>query len=46
MKNRVLRVLEKYKAYDKVIVACHGMVMQAVTGLHHPAHGEIFELSP
>ena len=43
MKNRATCVLEKYKNYDKVIVACHGKVMQAITGLHHPEHGEIFE---
>ena len=43
MKNRAIRVLEKYKDYDKVVVACHGRLMQAITGLHHPSHGEIFE---
>lgn len=43
MKNRAICVLEKYKNYNKVIVACHGRLMQAVTGLHHPTHGEIFE---
>ena len=43
MKNRAIRVLEKYKDYDKVIVACHGRIMQAITGLHHPTHGEVFE---
>ena len=43
MKNRAIRVLEKYKDYDNVIVACHGRLMQAITGLHHPEHGEIFE---
>lgn len=43
MKKRAVNVLEKYKDYDKVIVACHGKLMQAITGLHHPIHGEIFE---
>lgn len=43
MKARVSRALEKYKGYDKVIVTCHGRLMQSITGLHHPAHGEIFE---
>ena len=43
MKTRAIRVLEKYKNYEKVIVACHGRLMQAITGLHHPSHGEIFE---
>lgn len=43
MRERVLRVLEKYKNYHKVIVACHGMMIQAVTGGSHPAFGEIVE---
>lgn len=41
MRARVSRVLEKYKKYHKVIVACHGMLIQAATGGAHPAHGEI-----
>ena len=43
MKNRAIRVLDKYKNRDKVIVVCHGMLMQALTGLPHPNHGEVFE---
>ena len=43
MKNRALAVLEKYKNYEKVIVTCHGMLIAAITGLHHPKHGEIIE---
>lgn len=45
MKDRATSVLEKYKDYDKVIVVCHGILMQAITGFHHPTYGEIFELS-
>ena len=29
--------------YENVIVTCHGMIMEVVTGLRHPRHGEIFE---
>ena len=43
MKARAVAVLEKYKNHDKVIVACHGMLIEAITGLHHPKHGEIIE---
>lgn len=41
IRARVLPVLEKYKQYQKVIVACHGMMIQAVTEKHLPANGEI-----
>ncbi|HIV18055.1 MAG TPA: histidine phosphatase family protein [Candidatus Merdivicinus intestinigallinarum] len=43
IRERVLRVLKKYAHHDKVIVACHGMMIQAVTKKHHPAQGEIME---
>lgn len=43
MKERVMAVLEKYGHYSKVVVACHGMLIQAVTGKHHPQNGEIVE---
>lgn len=43
MRARALQALEKYRQYEKVIVACHGMVMQAVTGKWQPANGEIVE---
>lgn len=43
MKNRVMEVLKKYSHYKKVIVACHGMMIQAVTGKSHPQNGEIIE---
>lgn len=32
MRKRVLGVLRKYADYEKVVVACHGMMIQAVTG--------------
>ncbi|MBQ8641072.1 MAG: histidine phosphatase family protein [Clostridia bacterium] len=32
IRRRVMRVLEKYREYDKVIVAGHGMMIQAVCG--------------
>ena len=43
MRNRAFGVFKKYNHYNKIIVACHGTLMRAITGLHHPAHGEIFE---
>ena len=46
MRKRVLRVLEKYSSYDKVAVACHGMIIQSVCHGYHPANGEIVELNP
>ena len=45
VRKRVLRVLEAYAAYPKVVVACHGMAIQAVTGGPHPRWGEIVEYS-
>lgn len=48
MRVRVRAVLEKYRHYDKVIVACHGMMIQATTGKPDdgrkwPDNGEIIE---
>jgi len=43
IKARILRVLEKYKHYNKVIIACHGLMIQATTGSHLPRNGEIVE---
>ncbi len=43
IRARVLPVLRKYAKYPKVIVACHGMMIAAVTGGKHPANGEIIE---
>ena len=43
MRTRALKVLEKYKGYSHVIVTCHGRLMQAITGCHHPEYGEVFE---
>ena len=44
MKCRVIRTLEKYKHYKKVIVACHRMMIQATAGeKHHLKNGEIIE---
>lgn len=47
MRRRVLSVLGKYGDDRDVIVACHGMIIQAVTEKHYPDYGEImeFELS-
>lgn len=43
VKARILRVLEKYKHYNKVIIACHGLMIQATTGSDLPRNGEIVE---
>ncbi len=41
MKERVFAVLEKYRDYRCVIVCCHGVLMQYVLGIPHPANGQI-----
>ncbi len=43
IRARVLPVLQKYKHLDKVIVACHGTLIQALTGEYIPKNGEIVE---
>ncbi len=43
IRARVLPVLRRYAGYPKVIVACHGMMIRAVTGGKHPENGEIVE---
>ena len=41
MKKRVMKVLDKYKDFDSVIVVCHGTLMQYVLGIPHPENGQI-----
>lgn len=41
IRNRVLPVFNKYKQYSKVIVACHGMLIQSLCNGYHPQNGEI-----
>ena len=43
IRARVIPVLQKYKHLDKVVVACHGTLIQAITGGHLPKNGEIVE---
>lgn len=43
MRQRMLAVLEKYRHYSKVIVACHGMLIQATAGDRNLQNGEILE---
>ena len=38
-----IKVLEKYSHYNKVVIACHGMMIQATVGGHLPKNGEIVE---
>jgi Fructose-2,6-bisphosphatase len=44
LKGRFIAVLNKYKQYNNVIVACHGMLIQSISGGYHPKNGEIVEL--
>ena len=46
VRQRVLGVLKRYSACGKVIVAGHGMMIQAAAGCAHPENGQIvpFEL--
>ena len=46
LRARALEVLAKYRGYQKVIVACHGMLIQAVTQGHLPDNGEIVPFEP
>lgn len=41
MKERVFAVLERYRDYHGVIVACHGTLMQYVLNIPHPSNGQI-----
>ena len=43
IRARVIRVLEKYRHYDKVVIAGHGLMIQATTGGDLPRNGEIVE---
>ncbi|MCM1119859.1 MAG: histidine phosphatase family protein [bacterium] len=46
VRDRVLKVLEKYAVYERVVVAGHAIMMQAVTGEYRPfAYGEIVQWS-
>ena len=45
IRKRVLNVLRKYSGYQKVVVACHGMMIQATTGAEHPLNGQIVEFA-
>ena len=44
MKERVFKVLDKYKEHKAVIVVCHGTIMQYVLGIEHPENGQIVEM--
>jgi broad specificity phosphatase PhoE/8-oxo-dGTP pyrophosphatase MutT (NUDIX family) len=43
IKNRINEVLNKYISYKKVIVVCHGTIMQYFLNIDHPNNGEIVE---
>ena len=43
IKERVNGVLRKYSDYSKVIVVCHGILMQYFLGISHPTNAQIEE---
>ena len=43
IKQRVNKVLAKYCNYSKVIVVCHGILMQYFLGIGHPENADIEE---
>ena len=43
MRARVMAVLKQILSLSEGCVACHGMMMQALTGGQHPQNGEIVE---
>jgi len=45
IQKRVLPVLDKYRHYPKVIVACHGVLIQSLCSGCHPQNGEIAEFA-
>ena len=47
LRKRILSVLEKYSRYKKVIVCCHGMIIQSLCAGHHLKCGEMigFEMN-
>lgn len=45
VRTRVIRALEKYKNYERVIISGHGMMIQAVLGRKVPVnYGDIVEI--
>ena len=44
MKARVFPVLEKYKTYKKVIVVCHGTLMEFCLNIPHPDNCQIHKI--
>ena len=46
IKKRVMAVLDRYSKYEKVVIACHGMMIQATTGTELPKNGQIVEFDP
>ncbi len=43
LRNRAIAVLKKYRHCNKVIVACHGMLIQSIVNSVHPDNGAIVE---
>jgi len=45
IRERVLKVLRNYSNFERVIVVCHGMIIQATTQGKHPNYGEVVEFN-
>lgn len=43
MKERFLQALEKYKAYDRIVIVCHGMLIRQFVPKETIAYCEILE---
>ena len=43
MKKRILKVLEKYKSYDKVIIVTHGAMIKYFLNVEHPDYASVTE---
>lgn len=43
IRSRVIAVISKYSDYDEVIMVCHQMVIQAITGIESVQYGGIVE---
>ncbi len=41
IRERVLKTLDKYKGYKKVIVVCHGILMEYFLNIEHPSNCDI-----
>lgn len=43
IRERVIKVLDKYREYKKIIVVCHGILMEYFLNIPHPSNCEIVQ---